>query len=347
VQILDKDGNRKGDVELSDDSLKEMYWFMVLARTANTKILNLQKQGRIGTYASIHGQEAIQAAVGEAIKENDNIWIAQSFREMCTVLSRGYPLHKIMQYWGGFEYGMEDSAKYKVLPINIPIASQLNHTTGVAMAMQIKGEKGAAIGFVGDGGTSSGEFNEALNFAGAFKVPAVFIIQNNQYAISVPRKKQSAAKTLAQKAAAYGFDGIQVDGNDVLGSYKVVKEALKKAMEGGGPTLIEAVTYRVDNHTTADDWKKYRTEDEVKEWGAKDPMKRLQAYLRQKGVWDDSKEKELLEKAKQQVEEATKKYESTTKPNVDEIFDFLYAKLPYHIAQQKEEWKTFWGGQDG
>ncbi|MBR9699488.1 pyruvate dehydrogenase (acetyl-transferring) E1 component subunit alpha [Candidatus Woesearchaeota archaeon] len=346
TSFLDIDGNLKeGAPQLSHDDLKTIYWHMNLGRICNAKILSMQKQGRIGTYASTLGQEGCQAALAHAIKDNDNIWLVPSFRESVATIARGYPMEQLMRYWGGFEIGSNQTREFKVMPVNIPIASQLNHAAGIAISMKFKGEKGAAIGFVGDGGTSEGEFAEAMNFVGEFKAPAVFVCQNNQYAISVPRKKQTAASTIAQKATAFGFEGVQVDGNDVFACYKIIKDAIEKAMNGGGPTFVEAITYRLDNHTTADDWHKYRTEEEVNEWKKKDPIERLKKHMMQIGCWDDQHEQHMLEDAKKKVEEAAKAYEGTPKPKVEEIFDHLYAKLPYHIQEQKDHFVKFWGGQ--
>jgi len=345
VQLLDDQGNLKENPGLSDDDIKTIYWNMNLGRVLDQKMLNLQKQGRLGTFASVEGQEGCQAALAFAIKDNPNVWLTPSFRENVVMLARGVPMELILQYWGGYESGSKMDPSLKVLPVSIPVGSQALHATGIAMAMNIKGEKGAAISFFGDGATSEGEVHEAMNFAGVFNAPVIFFCQNNQYAISTPRKHQTASKTLAQKAFAYGFKGVQVDGNDIFAVYKVVKEAVDKAMNGGGPTFIEAITYRLGHHTTADDWKKYRDEKEVEEWKKRDPVGRLRQYMMKKGIWNDEQEQKMLSDAQTQVEDKVKGYETMKKPKVEEIFDYLYEKIPPILQEQKDYFVKFWGEQ--
>ena len=233
----------------------------------------------------------------------------------------------------------------RILPVSIPVGSQSLHMVGIAMAMNIKNEKGLAISFMGDGATSEGEHHEAMNMAGIFKSPVIFFCQNNQYAISVPRHKQTASKTIAEKAFTYGFDGVQVDGNDIFAVYRVAKEAVDKAMNGGGPTFIEALTYRLDHHTTADDWKKYRTESEVKDWEKKDPIPRLRKYMASKGIWTDEHEKGMLADAERRVDEAAAQYEQYPKPKPGEIFDYQYDKLSPELQGQKDFFVKFWSEQ--
>ncbi|MEK6967529.1 MAG: pyruvate dehydrogenase (acetyl-transferring) E1 component subunit alpha [Nanoarchaeota archaeon] len=347
TSILDENGNVDSKLmpNISDDDTRTMYWHMNLARVLNDKMLNLQKQGRLGTFASVRGQEGSQAAAIQAIKGINNIWITPTFRENAALVARGVPLVQILKYWGGYEAGSKVDASLNVLPVNIALGSQLTHAVGLGMAMNIKKEKGAAIAFFGDGATSEGEAHEAMNFAGVFKTPTIFFCQNNQYAISVPRAKQTAAKTLAQKAIAYGFEGLQVDGNDVFAVYKAVKEAVEKAMRGDGPTFIEALTYRLDNHTTADDWKKYRSEAEVQEWQKRDPIPRLRKYMISKEIWNEEQEKAMLADATKKVEEAVQAYEATPKPNPGEMFDYTYEKLPADLQEQKEQFMKFWGAK--
>ncbi len=343
LSILDSDGNVDPGMmpALSDDDIRTMYWYMNLSRIFNTKMLNFQKQGRLGTLASVRGQEGAEVASIYALKDQPNVWIVPSFRETASMITYGFPMDQILRYWGGYEEGNRNPS-LKILPINIPIGSQVGHAHGIAHAMNIKGEKGVVIVYFGDGATSEGETLEALNFAGVFKTPAIFFCQNNQYAISVPRKRQTAAGTLAQKAIADGFDGVQVDGNDVFAVYKAVRAAAEKALTGKGPTFIEAVTYRIDNHTTADDWHKYRSEQEVQEWEKKDPITRLKKYMVIKGIWNEEHEQGMLADANRRVEEAVKKYEATPTAQVEDIFDYLYAKLPPLIQEQKEQWTRFW-----
>ena len=219
----------------------------------------MQREGRIGTYASIWGQEAAQ--VGSALALTDGDWIFPSFRESGVLVARGYPLWMLYRYWTGDERGMSAPEGLNVFPMSVPVGTQIPHATGAAWAMKLKGHKNVAAVYFGDGGSSKGDFHEGLNFAGVFKVPCVFLCQNNQWAISVPRSSQTAAKTIAQKGFAYGMEGLQVDGNDVVAVYKATKEAAEKARSGGGPTLIECFTYRLDDHTTADDSSRYRSDE--------------------------------------------------------------------------------------
>jgi pyruvate dehydrogenase E1 component alpha subunit/lipoate synthase len=342
VTVLDESGNCSDTLGLSDDDLRTIYWHMNLSRVLNAKMLNLQKQGRLGTFASTHGQEGCQVALAYAIRKYNNVWLAPTFRENVMMVAKGVPMDQILRYWGGYESGsmLKD---FKILPVSIPIGSQSLHAVGIAMAMNIKNEKGAAIAFLGDGATSEGEFHEAMNFAGVFKAPVIFFCQNNQYAISTPREKQTATKTIAEKAAAYGFEGVQVDGNDVFACYKAVMQAVDKAYNGGGATFIEALTYRMHNHTTADDWKKYRKEEEVKAWEAKDPVLRLKKYMVSKHIWNDTMESDMMADANTKVDEAVKSYENTSKPKVSEIFDYLYDTLPPLIQEEKDAAVKYWG----
>ena len=261
--ILDSNGQvitEENIPSFSEGELLYLYRTMLFSRIIDEKTLSYQRQGRMLTYAPNIGQEATQVGSAYAMEKND--WLVPSFRELGAWLVKGVPLKNIFLYWYGNEWGSYMPEGVKVLPVSVPIASQLQHATGIGMANNIKGEKNVVVAYVGDGGTSQGDFHEALNFAAVFKAPVVFIIQNNQYAISVPRKKQTASKTLAQKAIGYGMPGILVDGNDIFAVYSATKEAVKQARKGEGPTLIEAFTYRLGAHTTSDDPTKYREDEE-------------------------------------------------------------------------------------
>lgn len=345
VSVLDEKGNIDYSLmpSLNDDDVRTIYWYMNLARLLNKKMLNLQKQGKLGTFASTYGQEAGEVALAHAIKGVPNVWLAQSFRETAVMLHKDVPMDQILRYWGGYEIGSHIAKELHVLPVSIPISSQLNHAVGISYAMKLRGEPGAAIAFFGDGGTSEGEAHEAMNMAGVLQTPTIFFCQNNQYAISVPRAKQTHSETIAQKAIAYGFEGIQCDGNDIFSTYRVVKYALEKALKGGGPTFIEAMTYRLDNHTTADDWHKYRTEQEVAEHVKLDPMLRLRKYMQDKGMWNDEHENGMIADAQRRVDEAVASYETTPKPKVGEIFDYTYEKLPPILQEQKDWYVKYWG----
>jgi pyruvate dehydrogenase E1 component alpha subunit len=255
-----------------------------------------------------------------------NDWVASAFRELGVWLHRKAPLYNILLYWYGNEFGMKMPEEVRILPVSIPIASQLQHATGLAYAARYKGEDDVAIGYVGDGGTSQGDFHEALNFAAVTKTPNVFIVQNNQFAISTRRAVQTNVRTIAQKALAYGMPGIQVDGNDVFAMYAVTKEAIDRARRGDGPTLIEAYTYRLGAHTTADDPTVYRDDEEVKEWEKKDPIDRLQKYLYANNIWDEEQDKVFREEREKFVKSEFKRVEKSDEIVLDEVFDYIYAE---------------------
>lgn len=333
--------NEKGEIDkslmppLSKSEIKRIYEILILSRTFDQYALSLQREGRIGTYASILGQEASQIGSAFAIERSD--WIFPSFREMGVYITMGYPLDMLFQYWSGDERGMKTPDDLNIFPLCIPVGTQIPHAVGAAMAAKYKKDKIAVICYFGDGGTSKGDFHEGMNMAGVFKLPVVFICQNNQWAISVPREKQTASKTLVQKAFAYGFEGIQVDGNDVFAVYKATKEALDKARSGGGPTFIECFTYRVSDHTTADDATRYRSREEVEEWKARDPVLRLKLFMEKNGIWTEQYQKEIEEKARVMVDEAVKKEETIERPYPKDMFAYTYEKpTPRQIRQMRQ-----------
>jgi len=336
LQILDKDGNvdPKLEPKLPDETLKKMYRLMFLARKWDKKNLALQRTGRMYTYAPLEGQEAIQVGAGLALEKDD--WAFPTYRESFLYYMRGIPLSTIDLTWKGIEEGLQLDPQYRCFPYAIPIGTQLPYATGAGYALKMKKEKAAVLVMGGDGATSEGEFHDALNFAGVLDTPTVFLISNNQYAISVPRKWQTRSETLAQKALAYGFGGIQVDGNDVLAVYAVVKEALKRAREGKGPALIEAVTYRMGAHTTADDPTKYRSKEEEEYWRERDPIERFQAYLKKKGLWTKEYEKQLEEESAKIIEDALKKAEEF-KQDPKNMFRYVYAEMTKNLEEQMKE----------
>ena len=304
LDILNESGEADSSLmpSLSDDRIRKMYGLLILSRIFDERALNLQREGRLGTYAPILGQEASQIGSACAIERSD--WIFPSFREMGVHIAIGYPIHMLFQYWAGDERGLITPADLNIFPICIPVGTHIPHATGAAFAAKYKGDRTAVIAYFGDGGTSKGDFHEGFNMAGVFKLPVVFICQNNQWAISLPRERQSASKTLAQKACAYGFEGIQVDGNDIFAVYKATKDAVEKAKHGGGPTFIECFTYRMSHHTTADDATRYRKEDEVEAWKLKDPLLRLKLFMEKKGIWTEQYQKEVEDKSKTIVDNA-------------------------------------------
>jgi len=339
LQILNENGNCDERLmpPLNKKQIKEMYEYMILTRVFDDKALKLQRQGRLGTYAPTRGQEATQIGSAFAIKDDDMVFPA--FRENGVFLVRGMPLDLLFQFWAGDERGMSIPKNVNIFPVAITVGAQLLHAVGYSMALKFKKNKAAAITYFGDGATSEGDFHEAMNFAGVFKAPCVFICQNNQYAISVPVEEQTASETLAQKAIAYGFSGIKVDGNDVFAVYKATLEALKKARAGKGPTLIECYTYRIGDHTTSDDAKKYRKESEVKKWELKDPILRLKKYMRKMKMFSEKYENEIKKTSEEQVEKALAKAEAVPKLKPEEIFDFIYSSLTQELSEQREQIK--------
>ena len=327
LDILDE----KGDADialmpsLSDAYMRRMYELLVLLRTFDQVALSLQREGRLGTYASVLGQEASQVGTAFALEKTD--WIFPSFREMGVYITMGYPMHMLLQYWGGDERGISSPEGLNIFPICIPVATHIPHAAGAAMAAKYRKDRIAVIAYFGDGGTSEGDFHEGLNMAGVFKLPVVFVCQNNQWAISVPREKQTAAKTLAQKAVAYGFEGIQVDGNDIFAVYKAAADALKKARDGGGPTFIECITYRMSDHTTADDATRYRTKEEVEVWKAKDPLLRMKLFMEKNGLWTEKYQKDVEEESRDAVSGAVKLAESIVPPRPEDMFTYTYENL--------------------
>ena len=340
LSILDQDGNVDTSLEpkIPKDDLRKLFRAMLLARRYDERMLNLQRQGRIGTYGPALGQEAASLGPAYAITLDD--WFVPSFREPAATLWRGWPMERLILWWGGNEIGSTPPEGANDLPICVPVASQVQYAAGVAWGCKLKKNGAVAIGFVGDGGTSEGDFHEGMNCAAIFSAPLVMIIQNNQWAISLPRKKQTASQTLAQKAISYGINGIQADGNDILAMIVASQEAVKRAREGGGPTLIEAVTYRLGVHTTADDPKKYRTDEEVECWKPRDPLTRFWTYVKNKGVLTDKDREVMEEEIKNQISTAIEKAEAYS-PDVFEPFHHSFAEMPEHLRRQYEEFRAY------
>jgi pyruvate dehydrogenase E1 component alpha subunit len=315
-----------------------IYRLMIVARRLDERCINMQRQGRIGTYGPCRGQEACHCAATVAMKPED--WIVHAFREPASFYHRGWPLETVLKFWGGFEEGCQPPEGVNDLPISVPIGSQYPHAMGIAWAMKLRGENNAVLCYGGDGSTSEGDFHEALNFSGVYKLPVIYFIQNNQWAISVPRSMQTASATIAQKAIAYGFDGIQVDGNDPLAVHVATEEAVAKAKNGGGPTLIEAITYRMSVHTTADDPSKYRSEEEVKVWEKRDPILRFRKYLCDRGVLNDKLVEEIEKDVLAEVASAVERYEASKDVDPLDCFDYLYETMPQELIDQKEEFRA-------
>jgi pyruvate dehydrogenase E1 component alpha subunit len=337
LSILDGSGklDEKLDPKLDPDRSIYLYRLMLIARRLDERCINMQRQGRIGTYGPCRGQEATHCASCICMEKED--WIVHAFREPGSFYHRGWPLETVLLFWGGYEEGCCPPEGSRDLPIAVPIATQCPHAMGLAWAMKLRGDRHAVLCYCGEGGTSEGDFHESMNFAGVYKLPVVFLIQNNQWAISVPRDKQTASETIAQKALAYGFDGIQVDGNDPLAVYAATREAVDKAKKDGGPTLIEAVTYRLSVHTTADDPTKYRSDDEVKKWEKLDPIPRFQKYLLDRKVLTQKLVEEIETDVQAKVAEAVERYEAKREVNPLDCFDYMYATLPPELQVQRDE----------
>lgn len=316
------------------DALIPLYRAMVLTRAFDAKAVALQRTGQLGTYASSLGQEAVGAGVASAMQKDDVL--LPTYRDTGGLLLRGVKMEEMLIYWSGNERGSDFAVPRQDFPICVPIATQACHAAGIACAMKLRGEARAAVCMCGDGATSNGNFYEAVNIAGAWNLPVVFIVANNQWAISVPRAMQTAAQTLAQKAIAGGIEGEQVDGNDVIAVRHITERALNKARSGGGASLIEALTYRLSDHTTADDATRYRDPEEVANQWKLEPISRLRTYLANNGAWDKAREEQLLKECADQVQAAVESYLATPPPAPSHMFDHLYATLPAALAAQRD-----------
>jgi 2-oxoisovalerate dehydrogenase E1 component alpha subunit len=335
-QILDPRGNAVAALPaFATDAteLKRMYRAMLLARTFDAKCVNLQRTGQLGTYPSCLGHEATHVGVGAAMRPEDVL--APVYREVGTQLWRGVTMGEILLYWAGDERGNDFAIPRGDFAWCVPIATQTLHAAGAAMAFQILKQPRCALAYIGDGGTSEGAFYEAINLAGARNLPVVFVIVNNGWAISVPVAAQTAAQTLAQKAIAAGIPGVQVDGNDVIAVRQTVAEALEAARRGGGPMVIEALTYRLSDHTTADDASRYRGEQEVKEAWNLEPMIRFREFLSRSALWDAAQETRLQQECTEQVDAAVRTHFTQAKPSPDAMFQHLFSKLPLHLQEQR------------
>ncbi len=339
LSILDENGQVDKDLEpdLAPELLLKLHRAMVLGRRFDERMLTLQRQGRIGTFAPIKGQEASQLGAVAALEPQD--WLVPSFRETAAEIWRGKPMENVLLMFAGYNEGGQIDGDLRNLPVAIPVGSQALHAVGLGYGIKYNRKQEVAMTFFGDGATSEGDFHEALNFSGVFQVPVVFVCQNNHWAISIPRGKQTRAKTLAQKAIAYGIPGIAVDGNDVLAVYTAAKEAVDRARAGGGPTFIECVTYRMSVHTTADDPKRYRTDEEVEEWARKDPIVRFEKYLTAKGLLTEEAARQVDEAVKAEIKAVEEGWLKRIESPIDPLlmFEGAFAELPPHLVAQREE----------
>lgn len=336
-RFLRPDGEPEGDLPaLAEDTeaLHSLYRNMVFTRLYDERAIALQRTGQIGTFASSLGQEAIGAGVGHAMQPEDII--IPSFRENGALLFRRFRVRDLLLYWGGDERGMANPDLGDDFPICVPISTHTTQAAGVAFAIKYRKQPRVVVCLLGDGGTSKGDFYEAINLAGAWNLPLVFVINNNQWAISVPRSLQTKSETLAQKAIAAGIPGIQIDGNDPIAMRHYAAEAIEKARNGGGPTLIEAISYRLCHHTTADDATRYRSDEELEAHRKLDPVPRLKQFMETRRLWSDQQETALIRDCKAEIEQEVRHYLDSAPPKPESMFDSLYAVLPQELYQQRQ-----------
>ncbi|MBW5466940.1 pyruvate dehydrogenase (acetyl-transferring) E1 component subunit alpha [Brevibacillus formosus] len=338
-QVLSPAGELVGDLkgQLDEETMVKMYENMVLVRHFDRKSINLQRQGRMGTYAPFEGQEASQ--VGSAMALTPGDWLFPTYRDHAAAIVHGQSMARVFLYWMGHMEGSISPKHLHIMPPCVPIATQMVHAVGTAWASKLQNEKHVSIAYFGDGASSEGDFHEALNFAGVFQTPTIFFCQNNGFAISVPFSQQSASKTIAQRSAAYDISGVRIDGNDIFAVWLTMKEAMQRALEGKGPTLIEAVTFRYGAHTTADDPKKYRDQENLsEEWRQeRDPLQRLRVFLENQGLWNETKEAELIARVNEQIDAALVEAESYPKSKPEDMFKHVYAEPSWMATEQESE----------
>lgn len=338
MEIVDKTGklvSNEHDKEITEEQAKRFYYYMFRLRTYDKKGKALQRQGRIGTYVPFAGQEASQVGSALALAADD--WMFPTYRDHGATLTFGADLDRMLLHWNGRVEGCVPSKEKNIFPAAIPIATQLPHATGAAMAETYKGTKNASIAYFGDGATSEGDFHEGLNIASVFQAPVVFFNQNNGYAISLPIEKQMNSETIAQKAEAYGIPGVRVDGMDVFAVHLAVKKALERARRGDGPTLIEAVTWRFGAHTTADDPTKYRDQEKSDQMQDElDPILRLERFMKKNKIWDEAWVKQIEKEIGVELDGAITRMEAYEKPNSSDMFDYVFEQPTWTIAEQKE-----------
>ena len=337
TQFLDEHGKTRRELpEFAADAeqMTRMYRFMQLTRAFDRRCINLQRTGQVGTIASSHGHEAAQIGVAAAMRPEDVL--APSYREHGAVIWRGVRMSQLLAVWGGDERGHDwDGARHD-FPYCVPIATQCLHAAGAALALKMRGQENCAVALCGDGATSEGAFYEALNAAGALHLPVVFVVTNNRYAISMPVTGQTAASTLAQKAIAAGLPGEQVDGNDLIAVRRQAEQAMRKARSGGGPSLIEALSYRLGDHTTADDASRYREDKEVQEARDREPLKRMRRLMEANFGWTEAQEKALLEELEAEVEAEVDAYLRMPEPQIEDIFAHQFGNMPAMLEAQRE-----------
>jgi pyruvate dehydrogenase E1 component alpha subunit len=332
-QILTPSGDLVGTAPFDVTMTRRLYRAMVLARTYDRKGVSLQKQGRLATYAPFEGQEAAQVGSAAALDPND--WMVATYRDAAAMWMQGYPLELLFAGRTGDERGGSPPDHVPVLPPSITVGGHMVHAVGLAWASRMLGDGRVAITYFGDGATSEGDFHEAMNFAAVFEVPCVFLCQNNGWAISLPTADQTRSETIAQKAIAYGMPGYQVDGNDLLAVYEITRSAVERARSGGGPTLIEAVTYRLGPHTTADDPSRYRPADEPKEWQRRDPLERVRVFLSERNAWSEDWQAKIEAEAVTEIDRAIELAEALPPLSASQIFEAMFEDMPPHLQRQR------------
>lgn len=347
LEILDGDGAvREGaEAPLTDEEILQALRWMKLSRLIDDRAFSLQRQGRMGTYAPVRGQEA--TVVGSSLALDPAMdWIVPQYRDLVALVRHGWPLDQQMLYWMGNPAGCRLPEGVKVLPVQIALAAHLPHAAGLAWGLKLQHRDGIVMSYFGDGASSEGDSHEALNLAGVTGSPVVFVLQNNGWAISTPRVKQSAAETLAYRARGYGFPGIVVDGNDLFAVHQAARTAAQRARDGEGPTLIEAQTYRMGAHNTADDPTRYMDDTALEDWRSRDPILRVERYLAARGLWSDEAEEQLRQELEEEVDTAIAVAESFDPPHIDQIFDHVYADPPARMRQQYERAREVLGASD-
>ena len=338
LQIIDPQGHLSPDHQcpIEAQQLIESYEAMVTIRQFDQKAVALQRTGQLGTYPSCLGQEAFSVGISKAMQDNDVL--VPYYRDQAAQYLRGVPLKQLLSLWGGDERGnVFHGVAVQDLPVCVPIATQITHAAGVATAIKARSEHRAVVTTCGDGATSRGDFYESLNLAGVWQLPMVVVVNNNQWAISVPRHLQTATESIAQKAVAAGIEGMVVDGNDVCAVYQACSKALTKARAGKGATLIEAISYRLSDHTTADDATRYRGHSEVKAAWEREPIKRLQSYLHEHKLWSPEQEQALLERVNSEIEQAVEDYLNQPPQQPEDLIDYLFEEVPNALLSQREQ----------
>ncbi|KDF01407.1 pyruvate dehydrogenase [Mycolicibacterium aromaticivorans JS19b1 = JCM 16368] len=347
VQLIGPDGTATAESryrrDLAPETLAWLYENLVVARDLDVEFVNLQRQGELALYASCRGQEAAQIGAAAALRKTD--WLFPQFRELGVFLIRGIPPANVAALWRGAWHGGLDFTGKCCAPVAIPIATHTVHAVGAAMAAQRLGEDSVTVAFLGDGATSEGDTHEAMNLAAVEKAPCVFYIQNNQWAISVPASRQYAVPTLAHRAAGYGMPGIRVDGNDILACFAVMSEAAERARAGDGPTVIEAVTYRMEPHTTSDDATRYRSAEEIAYWSARDPIVRYRTYLQHREILTERIEQRVHARSARLRTELRDAVVGAPDPDVNELFDHVYAEITPELSAQREQLRAELAGR--